>query len=315
MSVQQAEGQLQRDQAQLEAARVTERRYQTLLQQDSIARQDVDTQVALVKQFEAAVVTDRANIGSARLNLAYTRIVAPVAGRVGLRVIDAGNYISAGDSNGVAVITQIAPIDVQFSVPQDAVPQITQNAAAGTLQVAALDRARTTTLDTGAFGTLDNRIDTTTGTVKAKARFANAKGTLFPSQFVNVRLRISTIQGATVVPASAVRHGSTGDFVYVLGDDQTVSMRSVTRGDATTDLVVMKSGLEVGERVITEGGDRLRDGSRVQLPGQAASAASGASGRRQRGASGAEGGFMRRREGASGAHGPRAGDAASQPAP
>jgi multidrug efflux system membrane fusion protein len=291
IALQQAIGARQRDEAQLDSARVQLQRYQTLLGQDSIARQDVDTQAALVKQLEGTLVIDRANEGTARLNLGYSRIVAPVAGRVGLRTIDTGNYISAGDANGVAVITQLAPIDVAFSVPQDRVPEVQASVAAGAkLAVAAFDRTRTKKLDDGVFMTLDNQVDVQTGTVKAKARFPNAAAALFPNQFVNARLLLRSVEGAVVVPVTALRRGPSGDFVYVINDDRTVTVRPVERGVATNDVIAVTKGLEAGERVVTEGGDRLRDGARVQLPSdRAASAAAGASGSR-RGASGAAGG-------------------------
>lgn len=317
MALTQATGARLRDDAQLEAARVTLKRYQTLLQQDSIARQDVDTQAALVKQLEGTVTIDRANEGTARLNLGYTRIVAPVAGRAGLRTIDAGNYIGAGDTNGFVVITQVAPIDVEFSIPQDRVPDIQARVGEGVqLGVAAYDRSRTRRLDAGTFSTLDNQIDTTTGTVKAKARFANAGGTLFPNQFVNVQLQLRTIAGAVVVPVTALRHGPNGDFVYVVNEDKTVSLRNVTRGDASVEYVAITSGLELGEPVVTEGGDRLKDGARIQTSverpaGAASGAASGArGGRRGMGASGAAFGASGAASGAwGGRH--RASDAAS----
>ncbi|MEO7009060.1 MAG: efflux RND transporter periplasmic adaptor subunit, partial [Caldimonas sp.] len=303
ITMQQSIGARQRDEAQLENARLTLQRYQTLLGQDSIARQDVDTQAALVKQLEGTLTMDRANESTARLNLAYSRIVAPAAGRIGLRPVDAGNYIGAGDAGGVAVITQIAPIDIEFSVPQDRVPDIQARVAAGArLTVAALDRTRARKLDDGVFSTLDNQIDVQTGTVKAKARFANAGNALFPNQFVNVQLLLRSIENAVVVPVTAMRHGSNGDFVYVLQQDHSVKVRPVTRGEATVDVIQVTSGLALGERVVTEGGDRLKDGARVQLPGErpagAASGASGAAGRRAGGASGAG-----RSAGASGAFG------------
>ena len=231
MALTQSVGARLRDEAQLEAAQVTLQRYRTLLSQDSIARQDVDTQAALVKQLEGTVTIDRANEGTARLNMGYARIVAPLSGRIGLRPIDAGNYIGAGDTTGVAVITQVAPIDVEFAVPQDRVPEIQARLASGAqLPVGAWDRARTKQLDAGTFSTLDNQVDTATGTVKAKARFANAGSTLFPNQFVNVRLLLRTITGAIVVPVTALRHGPNGDFVYVVNEDKTVALRNVTRG-------------------------------------------------------------------------------------
>jgi len=317
IALQQASGARLRDEAQLENARLTLQRYRTLQEQDSIARQDVDTQAALVKQLEGTVTIDRANEGTARLNLGYARIVAPVAGRVGLRTIDAGNYIGAGDTNGFVVITQVAPIDVEFSIPQDRVPEIQARVAEGAqLGVAAYDRSRTRRLDAGMFSTLDNQIDTTTGTVKAKARFANADGTLFPNQFVNVRLQLRTIAGAVVVPVTALRHGPNGDFVYVVNEDKTVSLRNVTRGEAGVDNVAIASGLELGEQVVTEGGDRLKDGARIQTSvdrpaGAASGAASGArGGRRGQGASGAAFGASGAASGAwGGRH--RASDAAS----
>jgi len=287
MAVMQAEGQRLRDQAQLDNAKLTLDRFRTLLQQDSIARQDVDTQTALVKQLEGTVISDKASEGTARLNLGYTRIVAPVGGRVGLRVVDIGNVVSSGDTNGIAVITQLAPIDVEFSVPQNRVPDIERRTAQGAvLPVTAYDQTRTNELGSGTFSTLNNQVDTQTGTVRAKARFVNAKSTLFPSQFVNVRVLLDSIHDAVVVPVTALRHGSDGDFVYVLQADRTVSLRRVVAGQATADRVAIASGLAVGERVITEGADRLKDGARVQLPGD--KPASGAAGARG-GASGARG--------------------------
>ncbi|HYF16812.1 MAG TPA: efflux RND transporter periplasmic adaptor subunit, partial [Ramlibacter sp.] len=282
MALQQATGQRMRNEAQLEAARVTLQRFQTLLQQDSIARQDVDTQAALVKQLEAAVVVDKANEGTARLNLSYTRITAPITGRVGLRPVDVGNVVSTGDANGVAIITQLSPIDVQFSIPQDQVGAVQQGGAAP-MPVKALDRTRSVVLDTGTFSSLDNLVDPQTGTVKAKARFANAKGELFPSQFVNVQLQLRTLAGVTTVPVAAVRNGPNGEQVFVLNPDRTVTLRPVQRGQSTVDRVQIVKGVEPGERVITEGADRLRDGSRVILPGDQANRPRG-------GASGARGG-------------------------
>jgi multidrug efflux system membrane fusion protein len=291
LALQQAAGQRQRDEAQLDSARVTLQRFQTLLGQDSIARQEVDSQAALVKQLEGTVVINRANEGAARLNLGYTRVVAPVTGRVGLRAVDIGNVVSPSDANGIALITQVTPIDVVFAIPQDQVGELQQMAASGAqMKVTALDRTRATVLDTGVFASLDNLVDTTTGTVKAKARFANSKLTLFPSQFVNVRVEVRTIENAVVVPVTALRLGATGDYVYVLnGADRTVSLRLVKRGQATVDKVVIASGLKAGERVITEGADRLKDGARVVLPGDAPGAGGGAGrqGRRPQGAASA----------------------------
>jgi len=278
MALQQASGQRMRDEAQLQAARVTLERFRTLLQQDSIARQEVDTQAALVKQLEAAVMISKANEGTARLNLGYTRIVAPIAGRVGLRTVDVGNVVGTSDTNGVALITQMSPIDVEFAIPQDQAASLQQNAGAF-MEVKAFDRTRTTVLDTGVFASLDNQIDTQTGTVRAKARFNNARLALFPSQFVNVQLNVRTIRDAVVVPVAALRQGANGEHVFVLKDDRSVTLRPVTRGQATVDKVQIATGLQVGERVVTEGADRLREGSRVVLPGDAP----GAGGRREGG--------------------------------
>jgi len=308
LALMQATGARQRDEAQLQNARVTLERYRTLLQQDSIARQDVDTQEALVKQLEGTVTTDRANEGTARLNLGYTRITAPVAGRVGLRMVDAGNLIGTTDANGVALITQLTPIDVQFTIPQDRVQEVMQRLASGPLPAHAYDRTRSTLLDEGRFATLDNQVDTTTGTVKGKARFANAKGMLFPSQFVNLQLELRTIADAVVVPVSALRNGASGDFVYVLNDDKTVSQRTVTRGPASADRVVIASGLQAGEPVVTEGADRLKDGASVQLAADVASAP-GHAASRPRGASGPEGASSPR----GAASRPRRGERASEP--
>ena len=307
MALMQASGQRLRDEAQLDSARVTLQRYKTLLDQDSIARQDVDTQAALVKQLEATVVIDKANEGVARLNLSYTRVVAPVSGRVGLRVVDVGNVVSTGDANGVALITQVSPIDVVFSIPQDRVGEVPQ-APGSAMKVTAFDRTRATVLDTGVFASLDNQVDTTTGTVKAKARFANSQLALFPNQFVNVQLLVRMLENAVVVPVTAVRQGSSGDYVYVLNADRTVSLRPVKRGQATVDKIVVASGLQVGERVITEGADRLKDGSRVVLAGDAprTGGAGGKQGRRQ-GASAAQ-------DGASGAVTPAFAPASAAPA-
>ena len=308
MALMQASGQRLRDEAQLDSAKVILQRYKTLLDQDSIARQDVDTQAALVKQLEATVVIDKASEGTARLNLGYTRLVAPVSGRVGLRVVDVGNVVSSGDANGVVLITQVSPIDVVFAIPQDRVGELPQ-APGSSMKATALDRARTTVLDTGVFASLDNQVDTTTGTVKAKARFANSQLALFPSQFVNVQLLVRTLENAVVVPVTAMRQGSSGDYVYVLNTaDRTVSLRPVKRGQATVDKIVVESGLQAGERVITEGADRLKDGARVVLAGDAPRTGGGGGGRqgRRQGASAAQGG-------ASGSVAPAAGAASGLP--
>ena len=293
MALDQATAARQRDAAQLDAARVQLERYKVLLEQDSIARQTVDTQDALVKQLAGTVALDRANEASARLNLQWSRIVAPIAGRVGLRPVSAGNYVAAGNATGVATITQISPIDVQFSIPQERVPDISERIGAGaTLPVTAWDSGRMRKLDDGAFLTLDNQIDVQTGTVKAKARFANASGALFPNQFVNVQLLLRTINAAVVVPVTALRHGPNGDFVYVVNADHTVSLRNVTAGISGVNDVAITSGLALREQVVTEGGDRLKDGARIQTSADRPAPADAGSGTGRRGnrASGAANG-------------------------
>jgi multidrug efflux system membrane fusion protein len=284
MALMQASGTRQRNEAQLDSAKVTLERYRTLLGQDSIARQEVDTQAALVKQLQGTAMSDRAAEGVARLNLGYTQVKAPITGRVGLRVIDMGNLVGSGDANGIAVITQLSPIDVEFAVPQDRVPDLQERIRdSARLAASAFDRTRTSALAKGEFKALDNQVDVQTGTVRAKARFANEDQALFPSQFVNLRLELRTIKDAVVVPVTALRHGSTGDFVYVLnGAERTVAVRPVTRGQATVDKVEIKTGLKAGEQVITEGADRLKDGARVTLPTDKPGAGAAGGRRRQR---------------------------------
>ena len=287
LALMQASGQRQRDEAQLASARVTLERFKTLLGQDSIARQEVDTQAALVKQLEGTVVIDKASEGTAKLNLSYARVVAPISGRVGLRTVDVGNVVSSSDANGIVLITQVSPVDVVFAVPQDMAGELQQSAVAGkTMKVTALDRTRSSVLESGVFSSLDNQVDTTTGTVKAKARFANSQLALFPSQFVNVQLQLRTIDNAVTVPVAAMRRGNDGDFVYVLNAaERTVSLRPVQRGQATADKIQVASGLKAGEQVITEGADRLKDGAPVVLQGDAPAGPRGAasgSAKRQR---------------------------------
>ncbi len=289
IALQQAVGARMRDEALLENAKLTLERFRTLLGQDSIARQEVDTQASSVKQLDGTLVIDRANEATARLNIAYARVTAPVSGRVGLRPVDIGNVVSAADANGIAVITQLMPIDVEFAMPQDRLPEIRARVASGAkLPVTAFDQTRTTRLGDGVFSTVDNQIDTTTGTIKAKARFANAQGALFPNQFVNVRLLLDTVDQVVVVPVTALRQGAEGPYVYVLRDDRTVAVRNVERGISTNELVAISKGLKAGERVVTEGGDRLKDGASVQLAGDrpASGAGTGERQRRRRDAAG-----------------------------
>ncbi|QXQ05029.1 MdtA/MuxA family multidrug efflux RND transporter periplasmic adaptor subunit [Sphingosinicellaceae bacterium] len=289
LALTQAQGNLARDQAQAKSAQVDLDRYKTLLQQDSIARQQVDTQAALVGQLAGTIATDRAAVGTAELNLAYTRVTAPVSGRVGLRQVDVGNYVTPGDTNGVVILTQVHPIDVVFTLPEAQLARVAAGARKGGLPVAALDRGGQNVLAQGRFATFDNRVDTTTGTVKAKARFTNTDNALFPNQFVNVRVTYDVLQGATVVPTTAIRNGPQGSFVYVV-KDRTAELRTVNVGPAIGDRVAVMSGLKVGETVVTEGADRLTDGGKVVLPGDkpafgaagAGKGAAGAGGRRHR---------------------------------
>lgn len=268
LALAQAEANLQRDQAQLNLARVTLKRYQTLLSQDSIARQEVDTQAANARQYEGTVAADRAAIGTARLNLQYTSITAPVSGRIGLRQADIGNYVTPGDANGIGIITQTAPIDVAFALPQADLQRLLARRAGDTaLPVTAKDQGGTTVLAEGKFLTFDNQIDATTGTVRAKARFANADGRLFPNQFVNVVLVADTLKGVATVPVSAIRHGAQGDFVFTLQTDKTAKLQVVKTGPANGARIAVLSGVKAGETVITEGADNLDDGSPVMLPG------------------------------------------------
>lgn len=283
----QAEGQLARDQAQLEEARIDLKRYETLVAQDSIAQQQYDAQKATVHQDEGIVKTDQAAIDTAKLNLAYSHIVAPLSGRVGLRQVDPGNYVQTSDPNGVVVITQIDPISVIFTLPEDNVQKVLQRMQSGAiLQVTAFDRSGATRLATGKLLTIDNQIDPTTGTVKLRALFDNKELSLFPNQFVNVRLLIDQLHDATVVPSSAILRGAPGTYVYVVNADKTVAVRPVTLGPAQGDRQSVTAGLEPGDVVVTDGSDRLREGAKVSLPGSdeaAAGAAAGAAGGKEHG--------------------------------
>jgi multidrug efflux system membrane fusion protein len=279
LALDQAQGTLARDQAQLADARLILSRYRTLLAQDSIARQQVDTQAATVHQLEGTVEADQAAVGAARLNLGYTSIAAPVSGRIGLRQADIGNYVTPGDANGIVVITETDPIDVAFALPQEQLPKVQLRfSQAGDLPVTATDQAGTTMLARGRFLTFDNQIDATTGTVKAKARFANGDGRLFPNQFVNVSLLVDTLAGAVTVPVTAVRHGAQGDFVFLLMPDRTAKLSLVKTGPSAGGKIAILSGVKIGDTVITEGADRVDDGSKVMLPGDKPSFGAGGGG-------------------------------------
>ncbi|MCA8351742.1 MdtA/MuxA family multidrug efflux RND transporter periplasmic adaptor subunit [Burkholderia cepacia] len=301
VALENAEGTHARDSALLATARLDLKRYQTLLSQDSIASQTVDTQASLVKQYEGAVKTDQAAIDSAKLNLTYARITAPVSGRVGLRQVDPGNYVTPGDTNGIVVITQLQPMSVIFTTSEDNLPQILKQVNAGQkLSVTAYNRNNTVPLETGSLATLDNQIDTSTGTVKLRANFDNKEGMLFPNQFVNTRLLVDVMRNATIVPTSAVLTGSIGQFVYVVKPDNTVTVRKVTVGPVDGERTSIVSGVSLGERVVTDGSDRLREGAKISIPADKPKGASGARGAgAASGASGAGGQRGGHRHGAS----------------
>ncbi len=263
-ALEQDQGQLAKDQALLKQAQVDLVRYQTLLRQDSIARQQADDQVYLVQQDQGAILSDQAQIDTQKLNLTYCRIVAPVDGRVGLRQVDAGNYVQTSDTNGIVVITQLQPISVIFSIAEDNLPAVLKQTHAGAkLPVTAYDRANTVKLATGELATLDNEIDTTTGTVKLRANFPNTDESLFPNQFVNARLLVDTLRSVVTVPVAAIQRGAPGTYVYQVGADSTVAVKPVKLGVTDGDTVQIVSGLAVGDKVVVDGADRLRGGVHV----------------------------------------------------
>jgi len=261
----QAEGQLSKDEAQRAGARVDLERYRGLLAKDSIARQTVDAQRFTVQQLEGAVRADKAAVENVRLQLTFTRITAPFAGRVGLRQVDPGNMVHASDANGIVVLTQTHPVYVVFAVPSEYLPQIYRHFSRGdALPVEALDRDGKV-VASGKLAAVDNQIDTTTGTIKLKALFDNSDDSLFPDQFVTARLRLDTVSGATLVPSAAVQRGAPGTFVYVVNADNTVSLRKMSPGPSSGDLVSVKDGVRPGEKVVIDGLDKLRDGAQVAL--------------------------------------------------
>jgi multidrug efflux system membrane fusion protein len=272
IALEQAQGQLLQAQSQLKTAQVDLARYETLLQQDSIAQQQVDTQRALVTQYQGLIQTDQAAIDTAKLNLNYCHITAPVSGRVGLRQVDQGNYVTPGDSNGLVVLTQIKPITVIFTLPEDAVPAVTARLRSGEpIPIDAFDRNQTHKIATGVLGTIDNQVDTTTGTFKLRGVFSNDDERLFPNQFVNVRMLLDVDRDATVIPTSAVERGQQGSYVYVVQPDNTVASRPVTLGTTEGERVAVTKGLAVGERVVTDGADKLKEGMQVIVQGPAPS--------------------------------------------
>lgn len=270
LALTQAKAGLARDTAQLTAAQHDLKRYETLLRQNSIAPQQADDQRATVHQLQGTVAADQAAIATAQLNLAYTRITSPITGRAGIRQVDIGNYLTPSDTNGIVVVTQLDPIDVSFSLPQAQLSEIGTTAGSGAgLPVQVRDQDNNKLLATGTFLTLDNQVDVSTGTVLAKARFDNHTDALFPNQFVNVSVQVTTLHQVVTVPVSAIRHGEPGDFVFVAKPDNTVKLTPVKTGPGTDDVIAVLSGLQAGATVVTEGADGLEDGSAIRLPAKA----------------------------------------------
>ncbi len=268
VSLSQALGVLQQDQSQYENAKRDLERYKKLRKQDSIAPQLLDTQQALVQKFEGLIKSDQAAVDNARLQLDYTRITAPIAGRLGLRRVDAGNLVVANDPQGVVVITQTQPIAVVFTLAEGDLPAVRQPMIAGqVLQVDAYDRADLVRLAQGTLVTVDNQIDVTTGTIKLKAQFTNENDALFPNQFVNVRMKVRTDKNVLTVPAGALQQGNQGAFLYVVMPDDTAAVRPVKLGARSGDRVAILDGIAAGDRVVLEGTDRLRAGAKVRVIG------------------------------------------------
>jgi len=266
VALEQAQAQLAKDQALLKNAQLDLLRYNTLVAQNSIAKQTRDTQVSLVAQNEATVKADQAQIDAQKLNLTYCHIVSPVGGRVGLRQVDAGNYVQTSDPNGIVVVTQLQPISVIFTLPEDSLPEVMKRVRAGAvLPVTAYDRTGSTEIATGKLDTVDNQIDTTTGTVKLRAIFDNDQEVLFPNQFVNVKLLVNTLHDANIVPASAIQRGAPGTYLYVVKPNRTVGVQKVRLGPTDGQRIAILSGVEPGENVVIDGTDRLRDGANVTM--------------------------------------------------
>ena len=267
----QAKGQLARDEALLRGAQVDLQRYQGLAAQNAVPRQTLDTQVALVAQDQGTVEADRASVQSAEVNLNYTKIVSPVDGRVGLRQVDQGNYVTPGDANGIVVVTQLAPISVLFTVPEDNLQAIAKRVQAGAvLPATALDRSAASKLADGTLATFDSQIDQTTGTIKLRAQFPNQDRALYPNQFVNIRLLLDTHKDVTTISTAGVQRGVPGTFVYLINPDSTVSVRPVQLGVTDGDRVEVLSGLTSGDRIVIDGADKLRDGAKIVVRSEAA---------------------------------------------
>src|SRR5277367_5511856 len=273
-ALQQMQGNLKRDQALLADAKLDLKRYEGLVKEDSIAEQQLDTQRALVDQYTGTIESDEGQVNTAKVNLLYTHIESPVTGRVGLRQVDQGNYVTPADANGIVLINQLQPITVIFPIPEDNVSAVMKRLHDGAaMTVEALDRTNSTKIADGKLLTVDNSIDVTTGTVKLRAEFANADNVLFPNQFVNISLQQDVLSNQVIMPNSAVRRGAPNGvattFVYLVNADNTVSVRPVTLGVVDGERVAVTAGLKAGDVVVTEGGDRLRDGAQVVLPAAA----------------------------------------------
>jgi multidrug efflux system membrane fusion protein len=262
----QAKGQLARDEALLKGAQVDLTRYQGLAAQNAVPHQTLDTQVALVAQDQGTVEADRASVRAAEVNLNYCRILSPLDGRVGLRLVDQGNYVTPGDTNGLVVITQLQPISVLFTLPEDNLQTVLKRMQDGaTLPVTAYDRSGANKLADGVLQTFDSQIDPTTGTIKARALFPNQPQVLYPNQFVNIGLLVDTHKDVTVMPAAGIQRGSPGTFVYLVNADSTVSVRKVTLGVTDGERVEVRSGLAPGDRIVVDGADKLRDGAKINV--------------------------------------------------
>jgi membrane fusion protein, multidrug efflux system len=283
VALEQAQGQLAHDQALLKQAETNLARYLTLLKQDSISRQQTEDQRFLVLQYQGSIQTDQALIDNAKLNLTYCHIVSPVDGRVGLRQVDAGNFVQTTDPNGIVVITELQPISVVFPLPQDTLEQVMARLRDGSrLEVAVYDHDNVRRIATGTLETVDNQIDTTTGTAKLRAVFANTDDALFPNEFVNAHLVVNTLHDAVVVPSVAVQTGAPGTYVWLVRPDNTVVVRRVEVGPSDGERIAILAGLAAGDKVVTDGIDRLREGSKVTVPGGPAEPAppAGAGGRK-----------------------------------
>ena len=268
IALQQAEGALQQNRALLKNAEVDLKRYRGLFADDSIARQTLDTQQALVSQYEGTLAANQAAVNEAKLNLEFTQIRAPIEGRVGLRQLDPGNLVAANDTTPLAVITQTQPMAVSFTLPEaELPPMLARHRQGDKLAVQAWDRGERLQLAEGELHSVDNQIDATTGTLRLKARFDNEAELLIPNQFVNVRLRVETLREATLIPSAALQFGARGTFAFVVGEDNKVQLRPVEAGPGNGELTVVRSGIQPGERVVLEGTDRLRDGADVEVVG------------------------------------------------